>query len=415
MIIDFRQGIISYPTSGFQPFIQQDGLYYNLVATVDNPTIISFAYRYQNYTFDEISTVSHAWGPIPNVGQAWIYWDLNLLTALRTFGFTSLEPIVSPTAPTSPAVDQHWFDSATVCIKVWNGTQWIPRIRLFAAVINNATILPYGSNPTAPFAGTQVSIAGSNITVDTSHLLFDRNGKPIIKQDGLFVTAADEFFIQGSAINNITLESTVLRFIAATSIPKYHVVKVLTDGTITLASYNDLSTTFISMCTQSLNTGEVGSVVSQGVITNPDWNWTTPGDPLWIDSSGALSTINLNVTQPTTHSDSKPPVARIVNRTTVFFDQGLGGKGTQGIRGETGDSITVSHATNLVAGIVKLSVPSITMSNPIAVGTNDPRLTDQRATPIVLHYQMLMICFVDLSEQQLGCQTLCHLIYLLYQ
>jgi hypothetical protein len=379
VIINFRQGIISYPASPLQQFLEREGTYYNLKATVNEPTILSFAYGSENYTFDEIANVTHAWGPVPLSGEAWLYWNLDLLTAVRTFGFTRYEPVVSLTAPISPPVDQHWFDLNDYRVKVWNGTSWVDRIRVFAAKINNTDILPYGNNTLAPFAGSQIGVTGPTISANTSHILFDRNSKPIITQDGLFVTTGDQFFIQGSSVNNITIESTVLRFAAASIIPKYHVVKVLQDGTITAATYNDLSNTFICMSTEGLAIDQVGSFVSQGVITNTEWNWTTPGQALWIDEAGSLTTENLGATAPLSHPDAKPPVARVINQTTVFFDQGLGGRGSQGPRGESGESVTVVKATNLVAGIAKLSVPAVTSSDPIAVGTNDPRLSDQRA------------------------------------
>lgn len=74
-----------------------------------------------------------SWGPTP-VGPftAYLYWDVNLATGALTRGFTHLVPAFGVTQPASPGKDQHWFDTNTNIMKVWDGAHWTPKGRVFA-------------------------------------------------------------------------------------------------------------------------------------------------------------------------------------------------------------------------------------------------------------------------------------------
>ena len=95
MRIDFQQGILSYPTSvGQQVFLAKTRSFVSL-QTANGRTDVTFAHGSENYLHTEASYVSNAWGPLlPNTNY-WLYWDINMLTAVRTFGFTTLQPIFS--------------------------------------------------------------------------------------------------------------------------------------------------------------------------------------------------------------------------------------------------------------------------------------------------------------------------------
>ena len=60
---------------------------------------------------------------------------------------------------------------------------------------------------------------------------------------------------------------------------------------------------------------------------------------------------------------------------------GLDGRATAGSNPATGSGGTISPATTTSQGSVQMSVAPVSSSTPIAVGTNDPRMTDQR-TPL---------------------------------
>lgn len=375
MNIDFQQGIITYPSSGsIQRFlIPGTTSSYVTLSTDDGRTDITFAHQTENYLFTEASNTIDAWGPLPPVTDVWLYWDLDSLTAVRTFGFTSLTPLISGTQPIAPTNDQHWFDTSSKQMKVYvsaNST-WRNVIRVFAAKYNNGVFTPLGFGyPSKPFAGSQVGISVSGIV--TGRIIVDETGAPIRRSNGLFFTTEDEFFINGSPVNTIRLEANTLNATALESIAAYQVVSYTEFGKINLATYNILQTTAIAMAMENLNQNETGTTCMQGYITNPIWNWTTVGIPLWVDGSqpGMLTDTDPHVLDPITYPVGKPPVARVITPTSVFFDQGLGGKGDKGDSTIT----TLPLASDTVQGIVKLSLLPDDSNDPIAVGTNDPRL-----------------------------------------
>lgn len=74
----------------------------------------------KNYTFT--ADVSNAWNTLGSFVTAYLYIDYN--TGTPTYGFTTLRPVYSPVAPTSPATNQHWFDTINYLMKYWNGSAW---------------------------------------------------------------------------------------------------------------------------------------------------------------------------------------------------------------------------------------------------------------------------------------------------
>ncbi len=375
MIIDFRQGIITYPTSGnVQRFLEFFDGFVSL-NTKDGRIDVAFANGMENYLHTESVNIAAAWGPINPNTDAWLYWDLNGLTAHRTFGITYVQPTYGPIAPPTPTEDHHWFDTVSNTMCVYTRGKWVTRIRVFACKINNSTIVPLGSGiSNRQFAGTQVGIIGPNIPV--GRIIVDAVGQPIRKQNGQLFTTEDEFFINGSPINTIRLEANVLQAEAVENIAKFQPVKFVNFGKIALAKYEDTYTTAIAMAMEDIQYGTVGTICMQGVITNPEWGWPTIGSPLWLHGSipGLLTNVDPHVLDSGLHKIAKPPVARVLSRFSVFFDQGLGGKGD---KGESGDA-DVPLATTTVFGISKLSVDAVDPNNPIVVGDNDPRNYNDR-------------------------------------
>ena len=130
------------------------------------------------------------------------------------------------------------------------------------------------------------------------------------------------------------------------------------------------------MLMEDVQPNDVGTIVTQGIITNPVWSWTTVGAPLWVLTGGTLSETDPHVTNAGLYPESKPPVARVITATSVIFDQGLGGKGETG---PAGASSAGTPASTSALGVAKISVTPAIPTSPIAVGTNDPRMSDARA------------------------------------
>lgn len=73
----------------------------------------------------------------------YLYIDRNSSTGVLTYGHTTLVPAYSRFTPGSPAVDQHWFDLANYQMKVYNGSSWDIKQRLFVgeAVTDSITVI----------------------------------------------------------------------------------------------------------------------------------------------------------------------------------------------------------------------------------------------------------------------------------
>ncbi len=206
MKLSFRHGIVTYyqDISGNPLFLQIQGSNVNLMAT-QAPTTINISHGESDYLFTERQDFPAAWQIVPSVDQ-WLFWDINIITAIRTFGTTLFEPIVSATPPPSPAQDQHWYDSTETVMKVRKGNLWQPKLRVFAAKLASGAIIQ-------PFPlGTHVGI--SNVTVFSGFILFDDDQKAIKRgtkrRDSNFVHTESTLASNASGgITSFVLDNTV--------------------------------------------------------------------------------------------------------------------------------------------------------------------------------------------------------------
>lgn len=371
MRIDFRQGIITYPSSGQnQTFLSYSGGYVSF-NSANGRTDVAFAHLTENYLLSESTDVANAWGPLSPGVDYWLYWDIDLRTAVRTFGFTTLQPVTTSVQP-SIVEGQHWFNSSTTTMYVATSGAYRPVARVFAAKVRDGVFTPLGIGVyNKPFAGTQVGLTTQGAR--TGRILIDNSGLPIRRVDGRFFTTETEFFVDGSPVNVTTLEGAVVQATAQSVLPKFHVVKFTEFGKIASATYDDIQTSTIALLNEDLTINQVGAVIVQGYVSNPDWNWPALSN-LWVGETGELVATDPHESDPISYPIARPPVARVVSPTSIIFDQGLGGIGP---RGATGTSAVL--ATDLVHGNVRLSVEAAVELDPIAVGDNDPRLADARA------------------------------------
>ena len=168
--------------------------------------------------------------------------------------------------------------------------------------------------------------------------MFDESNKPIRRDDGSFITTENQLFASGSRVDGIRLESNVdyTTFLGpGQGIASYTVVAYQSDGTgVNVAQYDDTGSTVLGMLTENLNIGEVGTVVLQGVVTNASWDWPTIGAELWV-LNGTLVDVDPNIDPGhVSYPDPQVPIARVLSRDSVIFEQGLGGVGPQGPQGD---------------------------------------------------------------------------------
>lgn len=276
---------------------------------------------------------------------------------------------------------RHWFNTTTNVHSVLQSGVWVPVIRVFAAQLINATTLISVSqnSQSGVFTGTQI---GNNESAVSGRVLIDESAKPILKDDSTFFTTEDQFFTNQSRVDAIRLESNVVRAqCLAATLAAFGVVAWTDDGKITAAQYNDVGSTVIGLLTENLSSLEVGAVIVQGSVTNPLWDWITGASPtpvgssLWVDN-GLLVTVDPHESDPVTYPIKHVPVARVLDKDTIIFEQGLGGVGPQGPIGSL-SNFPVADTTDI--GGVTLLTPSSDPLRGFVISDTDSRLTNARS------------------------------------
>ena len=274
---------------------------------------------------------------------------------------------------------RHWYNTATNTHYILNGTVWREVLRVFAAQLQTpSTFISFSQNATVgDFSGTQI---GNNNDAFSGRVLFAENSNAIRRDNSTFFTTEDQFFTNQARVDALRLESNVSRAQSiASTMAEFSVVAWTADGQIDVAQYDDVGNTVIGMLTEELSNLEVGGVITQGTVTNPAWNWTTGsvtvGATLWV-LNGALVTVDPNISDPTTYPTPRVPVARVLDKDTIIFEQGLGGVGPQGPIGVLED-LPIANTTDL--GVVTLLTPSSNSLRAFVISDTDSRLTDARS------------------------------------
>lgn len=290
MKIPFRQGIVRYQrdNTGNQTFLQKAsiGNSINLLATTD-PTLVTIAQRKNNYLIEERVTVLNAWTNFNAGTDYWLFLDVDMVTGVRTFGSTTVEPTYGPIAPTTSTTDLHWFDTnaSNMCMKVYNGTAFVEKLRVFLAKYQQgATIIPLA-------LGSQIA---QNITVDAGAILFDADGSPVRK---MFSRTQNEFFTTASIFTsntsrsvNVTMDALCTTVDAGEPIPAFSLVAHGENvGEIVLADPVKHNRTAVGIVQEDFYNGETGIYSSQGYIYNEQWNWNElPGTPVFLGPNGTI-------------------------------------------------------------------------------------------------------------------------------
>jgi len=367
MRISFRHGIVSKQAGTFLQL--NPGGNVNLLANNRSFTV-SIADGKYNYTHTEDNTVVDAWvGPFLSGTDYYLYMDFDPLTFERSFGVSEYAPIIANSRPSNPEVGQTWYDTNRNQQKEFIGVAFRRVHRVFVAKLSG-TIFSSVSKDFPLFTGTQM---GDTSSVLTGSILYTEFGSPIVRDDGSFITTEDQFFNNQSQVIGVRLESSVIRAKASgTSLAKFQIVAVKTDGTIDTAQYNQTQDSVIAVLGEDILFGEIGNLILQGTVTNPEWDFSAhgAGTRLWV-LNGELTTVDPHLSMPATYPISQVPVAKVLSRNSIIFDQGLGGVGP---RGPTGSIENLPTAATDSLGAVLLSTPPALANRPIVVSNNDPRL-----------------------------------------
>lgn len=354
MRIPFRQGLVRVPAN----FLQLAAGKVSLVLGSTDSVVATLADGAADYLITDRLTVNNAWtGPFVTGNDYWLYIDINQVTGARTFAHTTIEPREGNVAPAAPVMlDQHWFDTATNTMKVWNGNGWVKKIRVFAAKLQQGSVFVSMSVSSPIYTGTQVGALAAQ-PVLAGAIVFDADGNPIKKSDGTFFTTEDTALTGIASSTQVKFGSIMIEAEAVANLPAFSIVRFTDFNRITAATNYIVDNGAYGIIERDATTGEVVDVVMEGLISNPAWDWTSVGvnAQLFVDALGQLTT---------TPPPSPIPVAAVVDTHTIL------------LRPSTLFMNTYNDpATALSAGTVKLSVMPADLTNPIAVGTNDPRIT----------------------------------------
>lgn len=338
MRISFRQGIVRCPPN----FLELSNGAVNIIVPPAESVIVTFADGNSNYLLVERLDVPGAWpGPFPTGSQSfWLYWDLNILTGAKTYGYTIYEPIEAATAPIFAQNDQHWFDTANNKMFVWNAAanRWQQKLRVFAAQLTGGATFTSMSINSPLFTGTQTGIATPQ-QILAGALIFDADGKVVKRNNGAFFTTEDIAVTGIASSSQVKLGGLVLEGAAQTNIPAFTVVQFTDFNKITTANSNVVTEAPYGITDQDAATGDIVSVMMEGVITNPAWDWTSAGinAPVYLDSQGQLTAI--------------PPVTPIVIGNVVDKDVILIKSSTTIVEGGGGGGLPPIGGPNQVLGL----------------------------------------------------------------
>ena len=318
MRTDYRQGIVRYQTdiSNNPSFLLKDvgGASVSLVVSTQNnnipdSTLITAAHGIDtDYLFGELETVPAAWSGFTGGTDYWLYWDINVATGVRTFGSTTVQPFVGPTAP-SPIGDQHWFDTSEFVHKVYVGSRWVTFVRVFAGKYASGSVLePEGLN----------SQAGLNNSIRPGFILFDSTGAPVKKFDrfnrGVFFTTESPLSSQTSMQSNFRLEAAIVEAPAAEHIPRFSAVAYIQPGKLGLARPGNTKHPAVGIAQDDFATGARRSFISRGHVRDSSFNWTQAvNTPLFVGATGELT-----ATIP--QSISIQQVATVVSPKVIYVD-----------------------------------------------------------------------------------------------
>lgn len=305
MELNFRQGILKRQAdlTNTPIFIQKsslDGRYLDLIVSPD-PTVFTISHFTANYLVEETRSVTKAWGPMEPTGDTqYLYWDVSLLDASLTRGFTLVPPITSAAEPTNPVNDQHWYDTVNCVTKVFLNSKWQVKLRCFAGIYDR------NANVIASPMGTHVGI--NTGTHFAGNIVLGKNNKPLRDSDGTFVTSESNLIIARTSAEAVKFDSVLAFAEANENIPKFSLVTILPRRKIALASFLHIDRQIHGAVVNDLNPGEVGQIITNGLIRNEQWNFTESqiGKPLFCGPSGQFTL--------------SPPISGILQQVGFVYD-----------------------------------------------------------------------------------------------
>lgn len=347
MRISFKQGLVKAPAG----FLQLTPLKkVNLNVAPPNMVIVTASHGQTNYLITERQAVLNAWNGPFNVGtDYWLYWDIDTVTGLRTFGHTTLSPVFGNTPPPSPQPDKHWFDTSTFQMKVWNGARWTVKIRVFAAKLQGGTTFVSMSMVAPSFEGTQIGTAGLVNTV-AGAIAYDVFNKGLKKSNGEFLTTED-LITANIGPSQVKTASLLISARAEEPIPAYSVVRFIDYDTVTLASSFTVNQNVYGVVEQDVDADEPVNIIMEGVIQNSAWDWSAypVNTPLYVGPTGELTP---------TFQGINFPIAIIINKNTILLRPSslvLGNENKIASQTEIGSVLLATPTVQIIENIIAVT------------------------------------------------------------
>lgn len=292
MRVPFRQGIV-YAPPNFVSLAANNSV--NISLALGETVAINFADGMSaNYLVSESKTVYGAWaGPFLRGKNYWLYWDIDVITAEKTYGYTTLDPVAGPTAPASPNHGQHWFDTTKYVMFEYNAVsaRWQRKIRVFACKLFDGVQFVSVSINSPAFIGTQIGDASDIVA---GSLVYDNSGSVLKKGDGTFFTTEDVVTTGLGSSALVKLENAVLTAQAAAPIPRYSVVRFVDFNKVVPATNMLTDPGIYGVVEQAAGVGDVVSVIIEGVLYTPDWDLQIDAqinDLVYVNATGELTLI----------------------------------------------------------------------------------------------------------------------------
>ena len=252
---DFSNGLIYVWDKKHNPLKYSNGY----VSIVNNKKVMSatLSHGVRDY-YVELKDKQNAWQVNPNT-KTWLLLRLNNFTGKIEY----VSSIINPENkfgiefPTSPIINQVFFNLSSNRMFEWNGYEWINIIQVIVGTCLNGVTIPSHS-------GTQVA---SSRPSSAALILQSKNNIPLRLQDGdnySFMTKVDHNDNINTWKNstNILLDNSTYYGIAAENIPAFRLLSIDANGQIIIA--NNITTVFFAMSTHDCLQGQVVKFITRG-------------------------------------------------------------------------------------------------------------------------------------------------------
>ena len=328
-----RQSVLYGPTdsSGNPSFLTAS----DLSITIDGstkPILLAFAagFSLAQGTIDFLDgisgAISSAW-TLPANNTCYLYIDKDASTGLLSYGYTVSPDQYMAAAPSSPVLDQHYFNTAEMKMYRYNGSSWEEKRRIFIASVvtgaSSATIAHYPmrspmdkaaaawalmwtwnfifANPSAGYVSPPLPLARNGTC---NSIKFYPDATPSAATS-VYVFQGNSLYL-GAALTNAATSAT-LSVTVANAVPFYalidkEVVQVTavsgTTATIVRAQLGTTATTHDSGTLISLPIGNV-SLSTKGITTLAlsNLSGSMHDQFFYVASGGGLSAVNTTIAQ----------------------------------------------------------------------------------------------------------------------